>query len=157
MALHVRLAAGQVHTLIGQLLHAPCVPLQHPLQREWLDRRVDQGTGVAGGKEIGAALVGEEELRSVEAGCGGKGTAGSRPSIIGEIRRVALVAHDGIVPAGGTAHRGEHQQPLELRQRQRSVSGAIGEHSIRDLTTEREAARATSEDGVQEGELSQVL
>jgi hypothetical protein len=48
------------------------VTLDHQLGRDLLDRRVDQGAGVAGGKEPDAGVVGEEQLGGVEPAAEGK-------------------------------------------------------------------------------------
>ncbi len=79
--------------------------------------RVDQRAGVAGGEVVEPAVVGEEELAGVEPGGRGHRAAGRRAVVVREMRGVAGVPGDPVVPAGGACHGGQDEQRLELAQR----------------------------------------
>jgi hypothetical protein len=109
------------------------------------------------GREAHAGVVGEEELGGVEAGRGREGPAGGRAGVVRGVRRVVGVPGDGVVPPGGPAHGAQHQDPLELGQRLRVLTGPVGQRAVRDLVTQREPPRAAPEQGLREREGGQIL
>jgi hypothetical protein len=155
VALQVGLGGRQVQPPLGQLAEPAPVALDHQLGRDLLDRRVDQGAGVAGGEEPDAAVVGEEQLGAVEAGRRREGAPGGG-GVVGDVGGVAGVAGDRVVPAGGPAHGGQHQQPLQLIQGHRLVPGPVGQGAVGDLTAQGEAARSAAEQRLHQREGSQL-
>src|SRR5665809_78725 len=108
---------------------------------------------IARREEIGARVVGAEELGHMEARGRGEGPARGRARVIRQVRGVGRVASDRVVPAGRSPHRAEYQHALELGQGQWVVLRLEGERAIRDLVAEREAARTTAVKGRQQGEI----
>jgi hypothetical protein len=119
--------------------------LDHQLRRHRLDGRVDEGAGVASGEEVQARVVGEEELGGVKAGRGRKRAPRCPSRVVGEMRRVAGVAGDRVVPASRPAHGGQHEHPLQLAEGARLVRGRVGERPVRNLVAQGETARPPPE------------
>jgi hypothetical protein len=156
VALQVGLGGRQVQPPLGQPAEPPPVALDHQLGRDLLDRRVDQGAGVAGGEEPDAGVVGEEQLGGVEPGRRGEGPPGRGGGVVGDLGGVAGVAGDRIMPAGGPAHRAQHQQPLQLIQGHRLVPGPVGQGAVGELIAQGEAARPAAEQRLHQREGSQL-
>ena len=124
--------------------------------RDLLVGRIDQRARVAGGEVVEPGVVGVEELAGVEPGRRGHRAPGRGAVVVGEVRGVAGVAGDAVVPAGGARHRGQDEQRLELAQRHVRVGRAVGQRAVGDAAAHREAARAAAVEGVQERELGET-
>jgi hypothetical protein len=156
VALQIGLLGRQVQPPLGQLAEPPTVTLDHQLGRDLLDRRVDQRTGVAGREEPDAGVIGEEQLGGVEPSRRGEGPPGCPGGVVGDLGGVAGVAGDRVVPAGGPAHRGQHQQPLQLIQRHGLVVGPVGQGAVGELITQGETARPAAQQRLHQREASQL-
>src|SRR4029450_1544140 len=67
---------------------------------------------------------------------------------------------DRVVPAGGPAHRAQHQQPLQVAERERLVPGLVGEGTVGDLVAQGEPPRTAAEQRLHQrkgGKLAQPL
>jgi hypothetical protein len=94
VSLEVGLLRRQVEPLVGELPHPLAVALDHQLGGHTLGGRIDECARVAGGEEVNARVVGEEEFGGVKSGRRGE-RASSRPAgVVRGVRRIARVTGD---------------------------------------------------------------
>ena len=119
-------------------------------------RAVGNGMHVARRQEVGAVVVGEEDLAGVEAGRRGEGPPARRALVVRDLRRVVLVEREEVEPAGVAADRGEQDHLLELGDRRRIVPRGEGERPVGDRGALGEAARAPPVDRLDQREVHRL-
>jgi hypothetical protein len=79
VALHVRLLGGDVHPTVGELPDTAPVGLDHRLGVQWrAGLTVHELRGVSGLEQVGAFVIGEEDLGRVKAGRRGERSTARR-------------------------------------------------------------------------------
>src|SRR6266849_7267487 len=87
----------------------------------------------------------------------GKGTPASRAGIVGKMRRVSIMACDGMMPAGIAAAGGQDQHALQFAELHNFVARLICQWAIGNLRTSKEAARSSPKQRLHKRKLEQVL
>ena len=120
-------------------------------------RALHQRRCVAGGEEIDAVVVGEEDLAGVEPGGRGEGAPARRCGVVGHMRCVARVAGDRVVPAGIPRRRRQHHHLLKLAERHRRVARGVGKRPVGQGRTEGKASRPPPEESRYQRKLQRVI
>ena len=111
---------------------------------------------VARRQEVGAVVVGEEDLAGVEAGRRGKGPAAGGALVVRDLRRIVRVEGEEVEPAGVAADRGEQDHLLEVGDRGRVVPRGEGQRPVGDRGALGEAARAPAVDRLDQREVHRL-
>ena len=148
--LHVRRLPREVQPPVRELDDPRPVRLEPGLEVGLLAGA--HGMHVARRQEVGAAVVGEEDLAGVEAGRRGKGPAARGALVVRDLRRVVRVEGEEVEPAGVAADRGEQDHLLEVGDRRRRVPRGEGQRPVGDRGALGEAARAPAVDRLDQRE-----
>ena len=148
--LHVRHRGGKLQPPVRQLDDARPVRLDPGVEIGAPSR--GRRLHVAGGQEVDPVVVGEEELRGVEARRGGKAPPARGRRVVRQPAGVVGVVREELRPAGVAGDGGDEQHLLARVERLGRLARGEGERAVRDRGALGEAARAAAVDRLDQRE-----
>ena len=148
--LHVRDRGRDVQPAVSELDDArpvrlePCAEVGAAVRRD--------GRHVPRRQEVDAGVVGEEELRGVEARRGRKAAAARGGGVVRQLRRISGMVREELGPAGVARDGGEQQHLLQRVERLGRLARGEGERPVGDRGALGEAARAAAVDRLDQRE-----